>query len=85
MDKNDRILLMWLERVEFPDSDNRIWGNRFDFNTGWGSTELIGNDGIGNGPIRFNEQIVVAPNGNAFISWFELGASGYEVWSNHFK
>jgi len=84
-DKNSRVLAMWMESVFIPDSDNRIWGSRFNFDTGWGNTELIGNDGIGNGPSSFDEQIVIAPNGNAFISWTEFGSSGWEVWSNHFK
>lgn len=58
---------------------NHIWSNRYVVGEGWGDAEMIEDEPTAS---AVNPRVAVDPAGNAVAVWEQVGAVGFDIWSN---
>jgi hypothetical protein len=58
-----------------------IYANVYTPGTGWGSAELVENGGQG----AHAPQVVLSPDGEAFVVWYQYNGAMYDIWANTYS
>ena len=67
IDANGNAIVTWFQHISF--SSYNLWVNRYIFDSGWGSAQMI-ETGIDPGAVLFpSPQIAIEANGNAIVVW----------------
>lgn len=78
VDSFGNAIVVWLQS---DGTRNNICSNRYTFDSGWGTAELIENDNTGN---AVNPTVAVDPSGNALAVWRQYDGSYYSIYCNRY-
>jgi hypothetical protein len=63
-------------------SEQRIWANRFEPDTGWGNPSLVATSPEDTGANTINTDVDFAPNGEAVAVWSQSDAFYMSIWTS---
>ncbi|MEW5747388.1 MAG: hypothetical protein AB1793_01180 [Candidatus Thermoplasmatota archaeon] len=77
-DGSGNMIAVWQQQ---DGTRNHIWSNRYVVGDGWGDAEMIEDEPLAS---TVNPRVAADPDGNAFAVWEQVGAVGFDIWSNRY-